>query len=259
MYPLIDMHSHLLPYVDDGVQTLQEAKTLLQMQCAQGVGTVCLTPHLRSGMFETSQQKINEQYARLCECAAALPSAPALRLGREYHCDNGFFKRLAAGRILPLEGTNTLLIEFSSHHHNAHDICAAVQAVQDTGFIPLIAHVERYGAVRNDPAILSELHAMGAYCQMNAEGVLGKMGLREKWFCTKLLKSYAAEISVIASDAHRVTGRVPNLGDAAAALQKKLPPAQWQALFVENPKMLLGDMVYNNRRQSNGETVHSIP
>ncbi len=239
MYSLTDIHCHLLPYVDDGAQTLQEAQQLLAAQCAQGVGTICLTPHWRAGMFETPHDKIQQQYARLCEYAASMPAPPKLRLGREYYCNTDFLHLLATGDVHPIEGTNTMLIEFSPTRHDAQRICAGVQAVQEAGFTPLIAHVERYDAVRKDPALLAELTAMGAYCQMNAEGVLGKMGWREKQFCTRLLKMHAADIAIMASDAHRLNMRTPNLGDCTTLLQKKLPAAQWQALFIENPQRLL--------------------
>lgn len=239
---LTDIHCHLLPYVDDGAQNLQEAKALLQAQQAQGVGTVCLTPHWRADMFETPHEKIQQQYLRLAEYAATLQNPLALRLGREYYCDKTFLQHLAAGHVLPIEGTQCVLIEFSPHRHTSADLCAGVATVKVAGFTPIIAHVERYQAVRQDTAILQELTAMGAYCQMNTEGLLGKMGIRERWFCQKLLKEHSAEIALLASDAHRLNMRSPNLGDCAKVLRKKLPPSQWQALFVENPNRILGQI-----------------
>ncbi len=236
---LFDLHCHLLPYVDDGAQTFAEATQLLAAQVAQGVGTICLTPHLRAGMFETSDEKIAQQYARLAQYAADMPTPVTLRLGREYHCDNPFLARLAQGEIQPIEGTSSLLLEFSSTRHTAAQICAGVSAVCDAGFTPIVAHVERYQAVRDNPALLEQITALGAQCQMNADGLLGNNGLRERWYCMRLLKQYSASIAIIASDAHRRTGRAPNLGDCADYLSKKLPAAQWQALFVENPKRLL--------------------
>ncbi len=236
---LVDLHTHLLPYVDDGAQTLAEAQALLAAQAAQGVGTICLTPHWRAGMFETPAEKINQQYARLTAYVASMPQPIALRLGREYYCDTAFLKLLAAGQVQPIQGTNSVLIEFSPTRHTAEHLCASVCALRDAGFTPIVAHVERYKPVRDNPHLLQQLTALGAYCQMNAEGVLGKMGLREKWFCLRLLRQQSEHIALIASDSHRTVGRTPNLGDCAAYLQKKLPPAQWQALFVENPKKLL--------------------
>ncbi len=236
---LVEFHCHLLPYVDDGAQTLREAKAMLAAQAAQGVRTVCVTPHWRSGMFETPWQEIERHYATLADYAATLTPPVMLRLGREYYCDKAFYALLAAGKVRPMEGTHCVLIEFSPQHHTAQDLCDGVAAVKQAGFTPLVAHVERYAAVRKKPQILAQLAQQGAYCQMNTEGLLGKLGLWEQWRCLRLLKTQGSAIALVASDAHRAATSAPNLGECAAYLQKKLSPDQWQMLFVENPAQLL--------------------
>ncbi len=239
MQGLVEFHCHLLPYVDDGAQTISEAKAMLAAQCAQGVRTVCVTPHWRSGMFETPWQEIERHYATLVAYAATLEPPLTLRLGREYYCDKAFYALLDAGEVRPIEGTRCVLIEFSPYRHTAQDLREGVTAVKQAGFIPLVAHVERYDAVRKSPQILVQLTQLGAYCQMNTEGLLGQFGLRERWRCLRLLKTQGDSISLIASDAHRKTVKAPNLGDCADYLRKKLSPDQWQALFVKIPAQLL--------------------
>ncbi len=242
MQGLVEFHCHLLPYVDDGAQTLGEAKAMLAAQAAQGVSTICVTPHWRSGMFETPWQEIERQYAALCAYAATLAAPPVLRLGREYFCDAAFYAHLAAGEVRPIEGTRCVLIEFSPRHHTAQDLCDGVAAVGAAGFTPIVAHVERYAAVQKEPQLLARLTQQGAYCQMNTEGLLGKLGLRARLRCLRLLKTQGASIALVASDAHRKTEHPPNLGDCAAYLRKKLSPDQWQALFVRTPAQLLEQM-----------------
>ena len=67
MNGIADIHCHIIPYVDDGALRMEEAKELLTMQIEQGVGTICCTQHLRHHMFETPDETIKEQFARLKE------------------------------------------------------------------------------------------------------------------------------------------------------------------------------------------------
>lgn len=103
MTNLVDIHCHLLPYVDDGAENFTEACHLLESQLQQGVQTICFTPHWRTGMFESTQQTVEAQFARLQQEAAKRYPQLRLCLGREYFCDSEFLDHLfaqqsAAGR-----------------------------------------------------------------------------------------------------------------------------------------------------------------
>lgn len=103
MTNLVDIHCHLLPYVDDGAENFTEARHLLESQLQQGVQTICFTPHWRTGMFESTQQTVEAQFARLQQEAAKRYPQLRLCLGREYFCDSEFLDHLfaqqsAAGR-----------------------------------------------------------------------------------------------------------------------------------------------------------------
>lgn len=103
MTNLVDIHCHLLPYVDDGAENFTEACYLLESQLQQGVQTICFTPHWRTGMFESTQQTVEAQFARLQQEAAKRYPQLRLCLGREYFCDSEFLDHLfaqqsAAGR-----------------------------------------------------------------------------------------------------------------------------------------------------------------
>ena len=140
-FELADIHCHLMPYVDDGAYDEEESLELLKLEAAQGVGSICLTPHLRAEMFESSDETVAEHFAlvqRLVEEAAL-----ALRLyySREYHFDRIFRSRLESGNRRPLGQGKHLLVEFGGRH-SAADMLEAVASVQEAGWKPLIAHVE---------------------------------------------------------------------------------------------------------------------
>lgn len=232
---LTDVHCHLVPYVDDGAQNLAEAEQLLQLQLEQGVTTIYCTPHLRRDMFETPQEKVDQQFARLCDIAAGMQNGPRLFLSREYHCDSGLLDQLQKDNVRPLGGERYLLVEFSTRHELA-DMFRYLGAVRATGLTPVVAHVERYGCILENPDLAEELIQHGALLQMNASSILGKEGWKRKLFCRKLLKR--DQIFLLASDAHHVDWRAPNLGECAQLLKKKLPAEQLQRILYTNPSLL---------------------
>lgn len=232
---LTDVHCHILPYVDDGAENLEEAIQLIHAQIEQGVNTIYCTPHLRYKMFETPQEKIDMQFSRLCEVASSIPNAPKLYLSREYHCDKSLVELLKNGKIRPLRNGTHLLIEFSNRHSKT-DIYKYLQLVKSVGLTPVIAHIERYRCFLDEPHFADELCNQGYVLQMNAEAILGKNGFKQKLFCKKQLKR--GTISLIASDSHHINYREPNLGKCAMYLKHKLSEEEWNKLFFENPKIL---------------------
>ncbi len=230
---LTDVHCHILPYVDDGAQNLAEAQAMLQIQKNQGVETVYCTPHLRQGMFETPQKKVDEKFAQLEDIAAKMHMK--LFLSREYHCDEGLKQLLQKEEIRPLADGVHILIEFSSRHR-PEDMFRYLAAVKAIGLVPIIAHIERYDCLLQEPILVEQLIQAGAWTQMNSNAILGKEGWKRKFFCKKILKR--EQVHLIGSDAHHADWRVPNLGECAQFLQRKVPKEQLNRLLFKNPTAL---------------------
>lgn len=238
MDPLIDLHCHILPYVDDGAENLEESLEMLRLQIEQDVGCVVLTPHSRTKMFETDDEIIKKQFQRLCREAGRWKNMPELLLGREYFCDTAFMNRAAGRRLCTLGGSCTVLIEFSSRH--PYDVVhERVNCLLDYGYRPLIAHVERYLWAHEDMERLLELSKLGACIQVNADSVLGRQGWKQKRFCRELMKKDLVDI--IASDAHRAEWRVPDLGDCQAYVARKMGRNYARRIFETYPAKILSE------------------
>ena len=228
---MIDLHCHLLPYVDDGASVLDEARELLAMEAEQSVKEVNITPHLRQGMFETPDEVIQRQFERLCQQPEA--NNLALHLSREYHIDSLFWEKLQEGSILPI-GKNTILAEFSSQH-SAEQILSAAKEIMAAGYTPLVAHVERYPAATVD--VIEQLHQTGALVQVNADAVLGYDGRMVRRFVHGLLQSDL--VDVIASDAHSTDFRPPRLRECYAYLTRKYGVEKAEQLLQKTPAKIL--------------------
>jgi protein-tyrosine phosphatase len=232
----IDLHCHILPYVDDGAMTKEDSDALLDMFMDQEVSTICCTPHLRKDMFETSDEDVKKQLTRLKRRAKAKDLDVKFFLTREYHADALFLEHLKKRDLLCLGEDKTILIEFS-HTHTKENIRNCVKRIKKFGYSPLIAHLERYPALYNDLEYVEKLIGLGAKVQVNAGSILGREGRRQALWARKLLK--ADLVHVVASDAHDTQYRPPELEKCSQYLEKKFGAEYANRLLYENPKKIL--------------------
>jgi protein-tyrosine phosphatase len=137
---MIDYHAHLLPGLDDGPSTLDESIQMSRLLVASGFNTVYCTPHLIKHRYDASnatvRQSVRELQTTLDRCGIALK----LLAGREYRMDNHFHEYL--GNLMPLEGSNYLLIEIPPDSYQGM-VLDAIAAITRKGLTPMIAHPER--------------------------------------------------------------------------------------------------------------------
>lgn len=232
MTALADIHCHVLPYVDDGAEHLEEMQQLLTEQARQGIRLVCATPHLRQGMFNAGDEEVKRQFERARDYIRTQKLPITLCLSREYHCDDRFLTLLEQGRVLPMGNGNTILVEFSSRH-SVETICDRLEKVIRAGYRPLVAHAERYPAVREGIAQVERLIGLGAMIQINAGSVLGREGWRQKHFCWELMRQDM--VHVVASDAHGPQYRPVELGACAHKIEHKMGRTYAQKVLWNDP------------------------
>ncbi len=226
---LTDIHCHMLPFVDDGPDSVMEAKALLAESYEQGVRRIIVTPHYRPEMFETPIKRIRYSYSRMKEIAAEM--GIRMRLGCEFYRNEHLVSLLRERERPSLAGSRYVLIEFSTNDlfqtiHNS------VYELLTNGYKPVIAHIERY-ACCGEIEKIQELRALGASIQINAGAVLGNAGRHTRRYCKKLMQ--ADLIDFIASDTHDTKNRRPNLGECAAFVEKKMGKEYAFRIFVTNP------------------------
>ncbi len=235
MAQFIDIHCHLLPGVDDGAQTPEQALALLQMAREDGTAAVVLTPHYRGKYRQNTPAQLCDVFRSL---QAICPAGMALYLGNEIAYEKDIGEKMAEEQILSINDGRYILLEFdfSTTCFQAAD---AVSELLGSGHIPIIAHLERYDAFVKNREFVDILLGLGALIQINADSVLGRWGFAVKRFCHWLLKSRRAHF--IASDAHDLNDRPPKLGECFQYIQKKYGSEYAAALFWENAQVVLAD------------------
>ena len=231
---MVDIHCHALYGVDDGAAIIEESAAMLKQAASQGVEAVVLTPHYRHGMFPYPKERILRHFEELAPLAEE--TGVELYLGCEYHVNSRITEALASGRCLSMAGGDFVLTEYSFETEYSY-INEQTRKLLSCGYIPVIAHVERYGCFLKSPKLCAELSDTGAYIQINADSILGLAGKAAEKFCKKLLKHEWADI--VASDAHGIKNRASHLGECREHVVKKYGEEYAELLFEHNPRRII--------------------
>ena len=176
---MTDLHCHILPGIDDGAKDVSVSLELLRKEYEDGVRNIAFTSHFNSERttVEAFLEKRAAAYARLTEALKEEPMDFRFKLGSEVY----FSPKLCEldAKALCMGDTAYMLMEFPTTH-KPHFIKQTLYALQEQGILPLIAHIERYPYVLDDPTLLYEWVAAGAYAQINAGALLQDAKLRKK-------------------------------------------------------------------------------
>jgi protein-tyrosine phosphatase len=237
---MIDLHTHIVPGVDDGAADPNEAVAMCRLAKADGTEIIVATPHQRHPRWENDDlRRIDE---RLAGVRAAV-EGPEIRLGAEIHVGSDLLREvelLPGGSLLTLAGSRYLLLEFPpsleliSPRAIVHELTVA-------GWRPIIAHPERIRPWAEDPAELGELVDLGALLQLTAMSVTGEFRRRSQACSTFLLDQ--GWVHVVASDAHDPERRPPILSRAFEAVSRRWGLDLAERLFRDNPRRILADEV----------------
>lgn len=235
---MVDIHCHIVPAVDDGAQTKSQVRALLKKEYEDGVTALVLTPHYRKGMFEAPDDLVLKRAAYVMHEVRELGLPMKIYLAREYHANADMIDELKATPQYRINEGRHVLVEFSSVH-SYEKIRGWIYQLVAAGFRPIIAHVERYPDVMRDIEQVDELIQLGAYIQISTSAILGEHGLRLKGYTKTLLKKRM--VHFVASDAHDMENRRPNLRECREYVAKKFGAGYAEELFVENPRNILSD------------------
>ncbi|MGM9616111.1 CpsB/CapC family capsule biosynthesis tyrosine phosphatase [Butyricicoccus sp.] len=231
----IDLHTHILPAVDDGSPDWETTAKMLRLAYADGTGALVLTPHFRHG-YAGGIEQIRAVFAQVQALAAKKVPGLELFLGTEILCEVDLVERLAAGEVLTLAGTQYVLLEYRPSVDYSM-IQHSIRDVMNYGYIPIMAHAERYDCLRRRKERSGELVDMGALLQVNADSILGRHGFGIRHFCAGLLRQEL--VSFVASDAHNASDRSPVLSGAERYVARKYGMDYARELFYENVFQLL--------------------
>lgn len=171
---MTDYHSHLLPDVDDGVQTVEESLEILRLYEQLGIREVWFTPHIMEDIPNTTAG-LRERFAQFQKCYTG---PIRLHLAAEYMLDNLFKERLAHRDLLPLGNEGNHLLVETSYFNPPMDLYGMMGKIKSAGFIPVLAHPERYTYMEEKDYY--RLKETGVMFQSNLPSLIGAYGNQVK-------------------------------------------------------------------------------
>ena len=224
---MIDLHTHLLPAVDDGSHTIEQSVEVLQRFAAEGVEAVCCTPHLRATQIEDAPS--DEMDALLADLADAAPEQPALVRGYEIMLDEP--RPVLTDPRLRIAGTRYVLVEFG-RMVTADASVAVLGHIVAQGLTPVLAHPERYAVC--SPELGRRWQEAGVVLQLDATTLLGES--RRAGRARALLEAGCG--AIIASDNH---GDTRSVAAGMGWLASHGGSVQAELLGKVNPRAILDD------------------
>lgn len=227
----IDIHSHILPGIDDGGKDKAMALDMLKIAQRSGTGHIIATPHYVLGNTRYGFDNIIEKCEHLNSLAAGADIKITVYPGCEVFINSELLELYEQGLIGTLAGSSYMLIEFPmmSIPPYTDDVLYNLQL---KGISPIIAHPERYIEIQHKPKLMEAYIARGILSQVNSGSITGIYGMKAKRAAMRLIKE--GWVQFVASDAHSNNIRNPNLADAAAIVEKKFGLKMREDLFTQN-------------------------
>lgn len=221
---MIDIHSHILYGVDDGIKDLEGSKKILFEAHKAGVKEIVLTPHYHLKKCLIDQDAMLEALQELTKWIEEEKLGINLLLGRE----NDYEASSRNKKFIPMGNTNYVLVEFDSLTNDLSELCYNLRL---DGFIPIIAHVERYDLSFEE---IVDLKEEGNLIQVNARSILGLSKKGNKHLARKLIKKKIADF--VSSDAHRL-GDYDSLKKAYQRVRMMSDAEYTEKVFAKNAEV----------------------
>ncbi|GGZ19630.1 capsular polysaccharide biosynthesis protein [Echinicola pacifica] len=195
----VDMHSHLIPGIDDGSKSLKESIALIKRLENLGLKKVITTPHVMTEFYKNTPEIISNGLEKLYEALAKEKVSMEIEAAAEYYLDEIFVEKVANDEPLLTFGDNYILVEtgFINKPHILHE---TLFALETKGYRPILAHPERYMYLQEDPSLLESLLSSGVIMQVNLLSFTGYYGKPMKVLAEKLLEQ--GSIKFVGTDCH---------------------------------------------------------
>jgi protein-tyrosine phosphatase len=236
---LIDLHSHLLPGIDDGAKDLTMSLAMARMASADGISTMACTPHILPGVYNNSGPAIRRAVARLAESIVQAGIPISLVTGADVHIAPDLDFQLRDGRALTLNNSRYLLLE-PPHHVLPPRLDDLIFGLQAAGYVPILTHPERLSWLEGHYDLIGRLVSSSVLMQITAGSVMGRFGRRPRYWAERMLDEGLCHL--LATDAHNTEQRPPRMADARDVVAQRLGDDEAINLVLRRPHGVLNDL-----------------
>ncbi len=233
---MFDLHSHIIPSIDDGAKDMEMSLAMLEMAVESGTKGMVATPHVIEGEWLPTWDRILFDCDRLQKKAQNAGMEIPIFPGGEVALHFDILEKLKAPGPYCINGGRYLLVELPASHIPSFtdEFFFTLQA---RGITPVLAHPERHPELAKRPEILVAWIRKGILTQINGTSIIGHMGERVMAMAELLLINDM--VHALGSDAHRLRNRNPNLTSAVAKITELIGLEKTQDIILKNPNHII--------------------
>lgn len=242
---MIDIHCHILPQVDDGAGSFADSIEMAKVAESSGIRSIVATPHSNiPDAFENYwSSELRSVFDSLQKQVKAKNIPVTFVPGQEIFLASDYLTLLKQGKLIPINYSRYLLVELDPYE-NASVALRKLQKILAEGYVPIVAHPERYEFVHAHPDMIYRMKEIGCLIQVNKGSLKGRFGRRAMNCAFEILDNYDADF--VASDGHSQYSRTPYLADAYEIICERFSADYADLLLSENPrKVIHNERVYN--------------
>ena len=233
---MIDLHSHIIPGIDDGAPDLNASLQMARIAVSDGIRVMAATPHITPGVYNNNVQTI-ERGAAILRQALKLHNLPLeLTTGADVHVTPNMAGPLLEGQWPRLAATRYFLFE-PPHRVMPPHLVRLAENLMASGLVPVLTHPERLGWIEHHYDVICELGEIGAVVQLTAGSVTGDFGKRPQYWSERMLAE--GRVDILATDAHNVTSRPPVLSRARDFVAHRYGDEAAVRMVGSNPLQIL--------------------
>ena len=230
-HPGLDLHSHLLPGIDDGVNTIEESLEIIKAYEDAGFKKLITTPHIMSDYFPNTPDIINTKRQTVIDACASNALSIKVETAAEYYIDDHFLRLIKSGSKLLTVGEKYVLVE-TSFQDKPLFLEEVIFELQSHGYSPILAHPERYNYLMRDEKLVEKLKNAGVYFQMNIISLGGFYSREVRKFSEQLIDQQL--IDFVGSDCHSMR----HFNAMMATIEKSKYWRKLMALPLKNDEFL---------------------
>jgi protein-tyrosine phosphatase len=236
---MIDLHCHILPGIDDGATDLSVSFAMARAFLADGVTIVACTPHILPGLYDNTGPRIREAVAQLQRALAAEGIPLRVTSGADNHVVHGMAEQLRSGHLLPLGNSRYVLVE-PPHHVPPPRMEQLFFDILVAGYVPILTHPERLTWLKQHYESVLRLAHAGVWMQITAGSLAGSFGRSARYWGERMLDE--GVVHILATDAHDVDRRPPNLGAGYELSAKRVGEEEARNLVLVRPEGVLRNL-----------------